>query len=157
MKRPKSTLPTVLYALAALLVVNCASSPKLQEKAPIQFSKAYFHEWISDIKIGSEGVDIHFANLVIDPTIKIDSVYFRNLKGKLTKDKGKYVSQLIKRLPINEGHTLMNKGDFPFELQPNECVVSYQDQGETKYVKFSNLIEKQGIYQGATSDVADDY
>lgn len=144
MKTSKSTL--FCCALAILVLFGCSNAYKLQKEAPIQYSRAYYQYWTSAIKIGSSGINFHIANLTPNNNVIIDSVYFRNLKGRLLPVKGKYVSQLIKRKPISEGHTLMTISDFPFKISNRECVISYRENGETKYFKISDLIENEGVY-----------
>ncbi len=127
-------------------MLGCSSAYKLEKTAPIQYSRAYYQHWTAPIKVGSSGINFHIANLTPANNVVIDSVFFRNLKGKLVPSRGKYVSQLIKRKPISEGHELNTMKEFPFEITNRECVVSYRENGETKYFKISNLIENEGIY-----------
>ncbi|WP_335973058.1 hypothetical protein [Gaetbulibacter jejuensis] len=136
--------PILLFLIITLM--GCSNAYKLQKQAPFQYTRAYYQVWISNIKIGSEGIDFHIANLTPNNNVVIDSVYFRNLKGALTPVKGKYVSRLIKRNPISEGHQLALIKDFPFKISNRECVVSYRENGEKKYFKISNLVENEGIY-----------
>ena len=35
---------------------------------------------------------------------------------------------------------------FPFLLKHDECVISYFENGEKKYLKVKGIIEKKGIY-----------
>ena len=128
------------------LIMGCSNVYKLQKTAPIQYSRAYFQNWTSSIKIGSSGYNFHIANLTPANNVVIDSVFFRNVKGRLIPDKGKYVCQLIKRDPISKGHRLKTLKDFPFEISNRACVISYREDGETKYFKISGIIENEGIY-----------
>ena len=128
------------------LLMGCSNAFKLEKTAPIQYSKAYFQNWTSAIKIGSSGYNFHIANLTPANNVVIDSVFFRNLKGRLVPDKGKYVCQLIKRDPISKGHALNTINDFPFEISNRACVISYREDGVTKYFKINNVIENEGIY-----------
>ncbi|MGS2725651.1 hypothetical protein ACU8DI_03510 [Psychroserpens sp. BH13MA-6] len=138
---------TVLLCLLTLtLLYGCSNAYKLQKTAPFQYTRAYFQYWTAPIKIGSSGINLHIANLTPNNNVVIDSVFFRNMKGRLVPGKGKYFCQLIKRKPIAEGHTLMTLSDFPFDISNRDCVVSYRVEGETKYVKVANLIENEGVY-----------
>jgi len=144
MKISKSKLFSL--ALLAILVVGCSNAYKFQKSAPFEYTRAYFQNWTAAIKIGSSGVNFHIANLTPNANVIIDSVYFRKMRGKLSTAKGKYVSQLVKRKPISEGHTLTTTGDFPFNIGNRECVVSYRQNGETKYFKITDIIENEGVY-----------
>lgn len=132
--------------IVIITLFGCSNAYKLQKTAPFQYSRAYFQHWTSAIKIGSSGINFHIANLTPDNNVIIDSVFFRKLKGRLIPEKGKYVSQLVKRKSISEGHTLMTIDEFPFNITNRECVVSYRENGETKYFKISNLVENEGVY-----------
>ncbi|WP_152611472.1 hypothetical protein [Psychroserpens damuponensis] len=134
------------FIVVFLMLFSCSNAYKLQKTTPIQYSRAYFQNWTSAIKIGSSGYNFHIANLTPTQNIVIDSVFFRNLKGRLMPSKGKYICQLIKRNSISEGHGLNTLKDFPFDITNRECVISYRDHGETKYFKISNVIENEGIY-----------
>lgn len=129
-----------------LLLFGCSTAYKLQKTAPIQYSRAYFQNWTSVIKIGSSGYNFHIANLTPGNNIVMDSVFFRNLKGRLIPAEGKYICQLVKRDPINKGHTLKRIKDFPFDILNRACVISYREAGETKYFKISDVIENERIY-----------
>ena len=137
---------TVCCITTMLFLIGCSNAYKLQKKAPLQFTKVSYQEWIAPIKVGSSGVQMHFANLTPEKSITIDSVFFRRMRGKLVATKGKYVSILVKRKPIAEGHIIMTKGPFPFKILNNECVVSYIENGVTKYFKIGNVIEHEGVF-----------
>jgi len=134
----------VLVVFIALM--GCSNAYKLQKTAPFQHSRAYFQNWTSAIKIGSSGYNFHIANLTPANNVVIDSVFFRNVKGRLIPDKGKYVCQLVKRDPISKGYALKTIKDFPFDISNRACVISYRENGETKYFKISDIIENEGIY-----------
>lgn len=144
MKTSKLTL--VLASILLLTIFACSNAYKLQKDASFVMTKAYFQEWTSAINIGSSGINFYIANLTPNRNVVIDSVYFRKMKGRLVPSKGKYVSRLVKRKPISEGHELTTNGDFPFKISNRECIVSYREDGETKYFKITNLIENEGVY-----------
>lgn len=135
---------SVLFVFVILM--GCSNAYKLEKTAPIQYSRAYFQNWTSAIDIGSSGYNFHIANLTPANNVVIDSVFFRNVKGRLIPDKGKYVCQLVKRDPISKGHALNTIKDFPFEISNRACVISYREDGVTKYFKINNVIENEGIY-----------
>jgi hypothetical protein len=129
-----------------ITLFNCSNAYKLEKTAPFQYSRAYFQNWTSAIKIGSSGYNFHIANLTPVNNVVIDRVFFRNVKGRLLPDKGKFVCQLVKRNPISKGHALKSIKDFPFDISSRACVISYREDGETKYFKISDVIENEGIY-----------
>jgi hypothetical protein len=58
-----------------LLFMGCSNAYKFQKTAPIQYSKAYFQNWTSAIKIGSSGYNFHIANLTPAASVVIDSIF----------------------------------------------------------------------------------
>ena len=138
------------------LYFQCSSTkPLLEENAPFTSNKAYFQEWYAGIKVGGSGVNIYFPNLDDSESIVIDSVYFQKMKGKLTKGRARYSAVLMKPdkhyANISSSYEDTSKKrrkemDFPFLLKEDECVISYFQNGERKFVKIKGLIERRGIY-----------
>lgn len=126
---------------------------KLQEEAPLEHNRVYFQEWVAGIKDGGSGVNIYFPNLVIKNNATLDSVYFRKMRGKLRNGKASYFASLRKDKP--QDITMNGDGkeeygnktpEFPFDLKNDECVISYIENGETKYFKIGDIKEKAGEY-----------
>lgn len=138
-----------LTYFALLIVVittqfQCASSKiELQDTAAFQTDRIYFQEWFAGINVGGTGMNIYFPNLNTSSNLKIDSVYFRNLKGKLTPGRANYTAILKNKSPYDTTNTVVKT---PFKLLDNECVISYFENGEKKYLKIGNISEKEGIY-----------
>lgn len=142
--------PTKIMVLliTILTIVNC-TAPKpytLQEKSAVNLSHAYFYDWTTEIKIGSAGTNIFLANLTAPEEITIDSVYFKNMKGKLVEGRSMHYAHLVKMLPNSKGNQVLTLENFPFSLNNRECVVSYIENGITKYFKVNNLKEKEGVH-----------
>lgn len=139
-----------LITLFVLIVCICSCSSSkyaLQKQAPIQLTQTYLQHWTTGVAIGSSGVNLYFTNLYPNHAgIQMDSVYFRKMKGKLMPLKGQYFSRLTKRLTNEEDNALTTKGFSPFQLENRECVISYIENGITKYYKVSNIEEKEGVY-----------
>ncbi len=143
----KPTLKTPLVLLVLILVLSCKPSQyAFQKEAPLQLTRAYFNNWTTGVKIGSNGVNIYLANLIPENNVTIDSVYFRRMKGKLYEAKGLYKSRLTKRLTNAEDNALTTTGFFPFKLGNRECAISYIENGVTKYHKVNFVEEKEGVY-----------
>lgn len=112
---------------------------------------------------GSRGLNIYFV--LPDKSVNnvtLDSVYFRGRLAKLSfQDKTKYNStnnmymasfpqikkpDIISSLDPND--EIGNKPPqampkIPFELENDQCVVSYQQDGKTKYFKINDIKEKE--------------
>ncbi len=157
MKFLKSIIYVTVASIFLVTNVQCGSSKhQLQEsQTDIKPSNAYYQEWFSGIKVGGSGINIYLANLNSQNKVTIDSVFFRRMKGKLIQGRAQYTAILKKpsrhyeniSSVFQEGKKKLNvAANFPFELTYNECIVSYIENGETKYFKVKNLTERKGVY-----------
>ncbi|WP_298901062.1 hypothetical protein [uncultured Psychroserpens sp.] len=142
------------FAIALVAIISttfqCAS-PKIattqfENQAPFKLKPVYFQEWYAGIKVGTTGLNVFLPLTNVNQNVTIDSIYFRNLKGKLVKKEGKYVAVLENAF---KGYTFKKTerpDDYPFELLDYECVISYIENGVVKYYKTSQLNEVAGTY-----------
>ncbi|WP_179337554.1 hypothetical protein [Winogradskyella ludwigii] len=117
-----------------------------QEQAPFNVNSVYFQEWYAGIKVGGTGINMFLPITDLADDIKIDRVYFRNLTAELSKQKGKYFARLKNTSPYYTFKKSEAPADYPFKLKDNECVVSYIQNGTTKYYKIKVLNEVAGTY-----------
>lgn len=150
MKLLKKVTFTIAFAAIISTTFQCASSKvtatQFEEQTPFNVKPVSFQEWYSGIKIGSTGLNVFLPITNVNQNVVIDSVYFRNLKGKLENKAGKYVATLEN---TTKGYTFRKSerpADYPFTLLDYECVVSYIENGITKYHKISQLNEVAGTY-----------
>lgn len=151
-----------------LLVFNASCAPTkitFQNNTKILPSHSYFQEWYAGIKVGGSGYNVYLPNLNPNSSVVMDSIYFRRLKAKLYKGKSKYTAVLKKpskhyvnlSSTYNEDKKIDKKANFPFQLKHNECVISYFENDIKKYIKITDLIEKQSKYykEGAPYVITD--
>jgi len=160
MKRVKHFVGLSLLMIVTVSFSQCASKKVLQDKLPVELVEVYSQRWVGGIEEAGSGVNIIL--LVKDNSVKLDSVYFKDRATKLVsqpQNKDLYVGSfkaaykhkedmLMSNEPNGEyGNTLPDEiiNKFPFELKENECIVSYQESGTTKYFKITNIIEKEMI------------
>ncbi|MEZ4792928.1 MAG: hypothetical protein R2783_05560 [Gelidibacter sp.] len=154
----KKATNAIFLTVFVLTAFNC-SSPKqmisqdkpvskiaLQNKPVFKIDQIQFQEWYAGIKVGGTGFNIFLPNITNDENVVLETVYFRNLKGKLVKGKGMYSAILKNSSPYYTWEYPEKPADYPFDLTPNECVISYNENGETKYIKIAALTEKAGTY-----------
>ncbi|NRD18494.1 hypothetical protein HNV08_00425 [Winogradskyella eckloniae] len=125
---------------------HLASVATFQESTAFKVKTISFQEWYAGIKIGGTGMNVFVPIVNKGDHIKIDSVYFRNLKAKLVEDSGRYTAVLKNKSPYYTFKKAEKDPDFPFTLEDNECAISFVENGEVKYVKVSDLNEKRGVY-----------
>jgi hypothetical protein len=123
---------------ALVKVVDDTLKPQLEEKI-------VFQEWFAGIKVGGTGINMFIFDTQFDNDIVLDSVYFRNMKGKLTKGEGTY-SAVLKNDSPHYSPNPSNSETNPFNLSSEECMIGYKKNGIMKYVKVSSVIEKAGTY-----------
>lgn len=128
----------------------------LEKNSEIQTSQAYFQKWIAGQEAGGNGINIFFPGLINRNNYSLKQVYFRGMIGTIQSGKASYFAKLtynnkdiiMSNDPNEEyGNTIPdNNEDSSFVLKDNECVISYIDNGETKYVKIKNIVEKESEY-----------
>ncbi len=88
----------------------------------------------------------------------LDSVYFKGMTAKLIvspQNEKIYYARFITKQAYTEDFILssdvkdehqnklpIQKTKIPFDLLPNQCVISYIQEGELKFYKISNIKEK---------------
>lgn len=146
MKVIQKIMPIVILVLG---FSNCSSSKQLQDSAPFKVGDTYFQESKSEINL--------YVSIKSNPNnVKLDSVYFRNQQSKLklTKDNlflARFNMDARLKTDIimssdpqaeygNKAPKLTKQS--PFQLQENECAISFQKGNKTKYFKIKGLTKK---------------
>lgn len=138
--------------LFTTLIANTYQSVNAQKKhtfktpTSIEIKPAFFQEWYAGIEVGGTGINVFIPVLNDSKKITLDSIYFRNLTGKLVRGKNKYVAILKNKSPYYTFKKPIKPKDYPFDLNDDECIVSYTEKGETKYFKIRKLSEVAGTY-----------
>lgn len=150
MKFIRNTFRFLSLAIISVSFSQCASTMKLQKEAPTAFGEVYFQSWVAGVKGGGSGTNIFIETKSND--LVLDSVYFRGKISKLeTKPSNKqiFIGRFLSTSNIEKSNfettnsDKVDERDFPFKLEKNECVVSYTEDGKTKYYKIDNIIERQ--------------
>ena len=146
MKFPKK-LKCILFLLLVLSAfLTCSSAKKLQKEAPKTIGKAYYQNWVAGVHGGGSGTNVFIETK--NKNSNLDSIYFHGKVAKLAKkpmNKKLFIGYFKSEANVQEFKVKDSKSkavvaeDFPFDLKKNECVVSYIDNGKTKYFKIENL------------------
>lgn len=152
-----SSLIVMLVLIASFS--QCSTAQKLQEKAPMVLGEAYAQKWTAGIKEGGSGINV-FIPVKVN-SVTLDSIYFREQKGKLEFIKGDqdlYVGRF--RTDLNQPRDIILSSDMkeesknrlpklkekmPFEFNDDECIVTYQKGNKTLYYKISNIKMEQPL------------
>lgn len=145
----KATFAIVL-AVVFSFTFQCSSSknvmPQFEESTTFIVKPVYFQEWYAGIKVGGTGINVFVPVINKSDNIRIDSIYFRNLKGKLVQKDNKYVAILKNDSPYYTFRIAEKSNDYPFTLKNGECAISFVENGETKYLKITEVNEVAGTY-----------
>lgn len=131
---------------------QCASQKEVsqtitfEQPTSLDVKPVYFQEWYAGIEVGGTGINVYVPIVTDNERIVIDSLYFRNLKGKLVLKDGKYFASLENPSKLYTFKKSEKPADYPFDLADNECAISYIENGVTKYFKVSKLDEVAGVY-----------
>lgn len=157
MKAMKTILTLLPVITIMIFATNCSTAQKLQKEAPAEFDEVYFKKWTGGVRGGGSGINLFIP--VSNTSIELDSVYFRGRAVKLeTKPQNKtlFIGRfetdfnqpkdfILSSDPLEEAKNELPKKPtpIPFELENNECVVSYKKNNETLYYKINGIVEKE--------------
>lgn len=123
---------------------NGAVAP--QEIPEIELKESIiFQEWYAGINVGGTGVNMFIPKFQTNRNIQVDSVYFRNMKGKLINRDAMY-SVILKNDSPYYLPNPSNAKTNPFNLTADECIIRYNENGQIKYLKIASVVEKAGTY-----------
>lgn len=150
MKKLKKATYTIVMVLTLSLVYQCGSSKvaavNFEDQTPFTVKPIVFQEWYAGIKVGGTGINVFIPVSDVEAGVELDEIYFRNLKGKLIEKEKEYVA-VLKHPSRHYTFRIADKPqDYPFDLKNNECVISYVQNGQTKFCKIKTLNEVAGTY-----------
>ncbi|RIA08252.1 hypothetical protein OE09_0061 [Flavobacteriaceae bacterium MAR_2010_72] len=139
---------------------QCTDKSSLQDEAPVAFGDVYYQYRAQAVR------DLESSFTLVIPikedlpsNITLDSVYFKGKSAKLqiTTNKDKvYFAKFITKPAHNEDIILSSDMaderknklpeppvKMPFELEPNECIISYTQDGITKYFKIKGITQRR--------------
>ncbi|MEM6684908.1 MAG: hypothetical protein AAF617_03845 [Bacteroidota bacterium] len=129
---------------------------KLEENIPFIIKSAFSQAWTGGQPDSGSGINVHITIQELNKAkIELKYFYFRAQKTILEENThnndGLYIARFIKlatkdvilhkdsqKEAANEPPQL----NFPFDLQKNEGVISYLEEGKLTYYKLENIVEK---------------
>ena len=159
----KNLISSSFAFLAILIFSHCSSAQKMQQNIPFSIQNVYYQKWAAGIEEAGSGMNLYIQlESELIQGIKIDSVYFRGISTKLINStnnpllyEGRFTNKINNKKdiimsgdPIEEfGNEIpfQNKS-FPFELEDNECVISFWQDHVKKYFKIYDVKERQEIH-----------
>lgn len=137
------------------IMIQCASSQKIDKEAPVTIKDPYFQKWVGGIEEAGSGFDIYLP-VEKNTTVTLEHAYFKGKKIKLAKSNngiyiGRYKDPNAKRdliMSDDPQAEFKNKipvpeEEIPFELKGNACIVSYNTGGTIGFFKLDDIEEKK--------------
>ena len=159
----KFALCTLIFVL--LSASKCSEERKLTKNLPSQIEQVYYQKWVGGVEGAGTGTNVFVV--VNDENFVLDSLYYKNEQQKLIKGNNLTWSANFRDKPLKDITMSGNSKDeygnqlpsvtkqIPFELEKNECIVSYFKKNERIYVKITNMINKGTIAFPSASNKSD--
>lgn len=158
MKTPcLSTFYIVIMILISLGIIDPHEILKCQIN---DIKEVYYQDWTAGVKGGGGGL-LCTVELLEYSSIKLDSIFFKGYSAKLLPIKNNtrvYKATIVFR-NLNNYDSLQEDNDentmsddklyqnnevvFGMKLKPENCVLSYQEDTEYKYVKFDSIMYRE--------------
>lgn len=139
---------------------SCGNSKKAREGAPVAFQQPFYT--VTELGSSEDGSVLELflpVNSQMQPSIDLDSVYFRGRSSELktlSEDTEILVGRFEMQASRANGDRIMSSDpreeygnrppvvlqDFPFDLEPDQAMVSYQQEGKTKHFKVVGIQEQ---------------
>ncbi|NNC33939.1 MAG: hypothetical protein HKO09_03580 [Croceitalea sp.] len=152
---------TILFSLSA-----CSSQKKLANDPPFEVGKTTCQKWVGGLAESGTGMllEIPISNMATDGVV-MHQAYFRGMVTNLNLEnhegqkiaKANFMNKKNQKPDmIMSGNSLDEVGNqapkqkekFPFDLSPDQCVISYMEGNTVKYIKIQGIKEKRPlIYQ----------
>ncbi|MFD0863085.1 hypothetical protein ACFQ1M_12795 [Sungkyunkwania multivorans] len=164
MKTLKSifTIITIPLFMASFSQCGSAQDLKLEKKAPlaIKEGQAYCQQWVAGIKGGGAGYQL-FIPVAEESKFTLEAAFFRGLKttnlyfkkageGYLLTAHFDDGSNSERDLILHEdpkkevgNQPPKIKEEMPFKMAVDECVISYKEDGATKYFKVEGIVQRE--------------
>lgn len=165
MKFIKPLLFSVFLLFVMVSFSQCSSSKKMQKKAPVKIVEVYSQDWVAGIQGGGAGTNV-FIKIADGNPVSLDSLYFRKKVTPLElASNNNYVAYFLSHTNRGPDDLIMSgnakeefgnsmplkQEKFPFELKDNEAVVSYKDNGKTKYFKIQDIEDRPSLAMPSSS------
>ncbi|APQ17401.1 hypothetical protein A9200_00370 [Maribacter hydrothermalis] len=139
---------TSSFFVLLLFLTSCTSQKKMQTKTPFKIGNATSQQYIGGREESRSGTELRiplsFSNTI---EIKINHVFFRGKEAQSALDTLENEKVLVVKMPndLIESSEAIN-----LKLKFDEAVISYNENGETKYAKVQGIKQKQPlIYKSA--------
>ena len=154
-------LVLLISAIASIAIItSCATFKReresfvLTQNTPFTIKNSYYQNWVAGVKEGGSGLNIYITIDDILEGVILKEFYFQGniFEVKSSKNSvfvGYYKNETEKDFIMDSNSTKETANippkRFPFKLENNEVVLSYEYHNKMYYYKISNMEEKQII------------
>lgn len=148
----------ILFLTCMLFIMATFSQcgvTKLETKAPVTLGAVYYQHWADKVEGGESGIAIVIPVISNPKNIVLDSVQFRGKQAKLEFKNnsvfiGHFKQETIQKQDIimssdpraEYGNKVPKRADTSqFQLQTDQCVVSYKMENKVKYFKIDKILK----------------
>ena len=151
----KNIASKLVFCASALIMIQCASSQKIDDIQPVAVKQAYYQEWVAGIKEGGTGINLYIPLANEKSDINLEYAYFKGHKIQLNKKPnenvyvGKHQNEDQRDLIMSENskdeyaNKVPEKVKIPFDLEGDQCVIAYSKEGKEGFFKIEKLTKKQ--------------
>ncbi len=147
-------LNSLFFILVIMLFDSCKTTEATTviDEHPFKVVRATYNNWVGG-QPGAKG--IHVKIIIDNPSVQLDSIYFRNQKIALSKEEntdkvlfiGNYIAQYVRNDMQLSSDPLVEYGNKPppiitdkkLAVKYEEAVVNYQYKGMVRYLKIEKL------------------
>ena len=150
------------FLILSIGLTSCSSQKTLQTKVPFEIGMATLQEWMGGKEESGTGYLISVPVVNITKDVRFQEIFYHGqvvqvtteshgeglmVKGNFTlaPQKPDIIMHADPRKEVGNQPPSMHKGytkDFPFDLEPQEAVLSYMIKNRVKYVKISGMKKK---------------
>ena len=129
---------------------------KLETKVPVTLGEVYYQDWVAGVDGGGSGITVVIPVISNPKNIVLDSVHFRGRQtsleyrnnavyiGRFKADSSQKKDIIMSSDPYaeygNKAPKIAKKSSF--ELNEDQCIVSYKIGNKVKYFKIDKIIKK---------------
>lgn len=157
MKNVRKFFCAIAMCAMFLGLSQCKSIYQLEDNSDMVFGEAYYQTWVAGIEGGGSGINLFIPVISKPEEIELDSLYFRGKKSTVEWSKSNMIIGRFTSIAYNKKDLIMTNepyGEYgnhvpkiseniPFELEENECVLSYIENGQLKFMKISGIEKRE--------------
>ena len=160
MKKYNFLVLLISAIVSITIITSCATfktekdSFALTQNTPFIIKNSYYQNWVAGVKEGGSGLNIYITIDNISEGVILKEFYFQGniFEVKSSKNSvfvGYYKNETDKDFIMDSNSTKETANipptRFPFKLENNEAVLSYEHYNKMYYYEISNIEEKQLI------------